>query len=43
MKDEELLVRWAVEIQSLAQAGLTYGLDRYDLERYERLRDIAAE
>lgn len=43
MKDEELLVRWAVEIQSLAQAGLTYGRDRYDLERYERLRDIAAE
>ncbi len=34
---------WAVELQSLAQAGLTYGKDVYDLERYQRIRDIAAE
>ncbi len=34
---------WAMKIQSLAQAGLTYGRDPYDLERYARLRDIAAE
>ncbi len=34
---------WVMEIQSLAQAGLTYGRDPYDLERYARLRDIAAE
>ena len=36
-------VRWAVEIQSLAQAGLAYGRDEYDRERYARLREIAAE
>lgn len=32
-----------MEIQRLAQAGLAYGRDPYDLERYARLRDIAAE
>ena len=32
-----------MELQSLAQAGLTYGRDAYDRERYERIREIAAE
>ena len=32
-----------VELQGLAQAGLTYGKDVYDKERYERIRDISAE
>lgn len=36
-------LQWAVELQSLAQAGLTYGKDVYDLERYGRIREIAAE
>lgn len=36
-------LHWAIEIQSLAQAGLAYGKDLYDLERYERLREISAE
>ena len=35
---DELWLNWAVELQSLAQAGLTYGKDVYDRERYERLR-----
>lgn len=34
---------WTVELQSLAQAGLFYGRDAFDLERYERIRAIAAE
>ena len=34
---------WAVELQSLAQAGLAYGKDPFDLERYARIREIAAE
>ena len=34
---------WVVELQSLAQAGLTYGKDPYDKERYQRIREIAAE
>ena len=36
-------LEWAIELQSLAQAGLTYGKDIYVKERYERIRDISAE
>ena len=43
MKTMERWLSWAVELQSLAQAGLTYGKDPYDLERYTRIREIAAE
>ena len=39
----EKSLSWAIEIQSLAQAGLTYSDNPYDIERYERLRDISAE
>lgn len=39
----EKWLKWAIEIQSLAQAGLTYTDNVYDMERYERLREIAAE
>ena len=34
---------WAVELQAMGQAGLTYSEDPFDRERYQRLRDIAAE
>lgn len=37
------LLDWAVELQSLAQAGLAYATSPYDVERYQRIRDIAAE
>ena len=43
MDKNEKWLKWAVELQSLAQAGLYYGKDWFDLERYERIRDIAAE
>ena len=33
----------AMRIQSIAQAGLQFGKDKYDRERYEQLRTIAAE
>ncbi len=36
-------LEWIVELQALAQAGLEYGRDKYDLERYERIREISAE
>ena len=39
----EKWLKWAIEIQSLAQAGLTYTDNPYDIERYERLREISAE
>ena len=41
MKDQ--IVEWAKELQSLAQAGLFYGHDVYDKERYQRIREISAE
>lgn len=43
MKKNEKWLEWAVELQSLAQAGLYYGKDIFDKERYERIRDIASE
>ena len=36
-------LRWAREIQSIAQTGLSYAADPYDIERYTRLSRIAAE
>ena len=43
MKHGEQWLSWASELQSLAQAGLYYGRDKFDLERYARIREIAAE
>ena len=43
MDKNERWLQWAVELQSLAQAGLTYGKDAFDRERYERVREISAE
>ncbi len=37
------IIEWAKELQSLAQAGLFYGRDEYDRERYQRIREISAE
>ena len=37
------LIDWAKRLQSLAQAGLTYRKDNFDLERYQEIRDISAE
>lgn len=34
---------WAKELQFLAQAGLTYTKDPFDVERFQSIRDIAAE
>ena len=39
----EKWLKWAIEIQSLSQIGLTYTKDVYDRERYQRLREISAE
>ena len=35
-------IDYIIELQSLAQAGLTYGKDVYDQERYERIRQLSA-
>jgi ADP-ribose pyrophosphatase YjhB (NUDIX family) len=41
--DEPKWLLWARELQAIAQTGLTFCSDRYDVERYQRLRAIAAE
>ena len=41
--EENRRLDWALEPQSLAQAGLTYGKDVVVLERYNRIREIAAK
>jgi ADP-ribose pyrophosphatase YjhB (NUDIX family) len=34
---------WAKSLQAIAQNGLTYAVDEFDVERYEQIRDLAAE
>ncbi|MBQ9952053.1 MAG: nucleoside/nucleotide kinase family protein [Clostridia bacterium] len=34
---------WAKELQFIAQAGLTYSKDSFDIERFQRIREISAE
>jgi ADP-ribose pyrophosphatase YjhB (NUDIX family) len=36
-------LRWAQRIQAIAQTGLTYARDPFDVERYRELREIALE
>ncbi|WP_059174045.1 NUDIX hydrolase [Bacillus sp. FJAT-27445] len=36
-------LEWAKQLQSIAQAGLTYSKDVYDLERFEEIRKISVE
>jgi ADP-ribose pyrophosphatase YjhB (NUDIX family) len=35
--------RWCARLQALAQTGLTFARDSYDVERYKELREIAAQ
>jgi hypothetical protein len=39
----EKWLQWATKLQSIAQAGLTFGADTYDLDRYEQIRSIAVD
>lgn len=43
MNRNEKWLDWAVQLQSIAQAGLYYCRDEFDRERYENIRNIAAE
>lgn len=43
MNQKQKWLDWAVELQALAQAGLFYSKDIYDIERFQRIREIAAE
>ena len=39
----EVWMKWAQELQFLAQCSLAYSKDKFDRERSERIRDIACE
>lgn len=43
MEKNEKWLEWAVKLQSIAQAGLFYAKDVFDIERYEQIREISAE
>ncbi len=36
-------IEWAKRLQAIAQTGLTYAKDPFDIERYESVREVAAE
>nr|WP_245809603.1 NUDIX hydrolase [Cohnella massiliensis] len=36
-------LEWAKQIQAIAQTGLTYAKDVYDIERYEALRQLSVD
>ncbi|MCL2774463.1 MAG: NUDIX hydrolase [Oscillospiraceae bacterium] len=40
---DKIWLDWVIELQAIAQAGLYYSKDVYDLERFERIREITAE
>lgn len=42
-ENEHQWLEWAKELQFIAQAGLAYTKDPFDRERFERVREIAAE
>ena len=43
MTDKDQWLEWAIRLQSLAQNGLAYSKDVFDIQRFEEIRQIAAE
>ena len=43
MSEQEQWLKWARELQALAQSALYWCKDPYDIERFQRIRDISAE
>ncbi len=43
MNENTQWLQWAMELQSLGQAGVAYANNAFDEERYVRIREIAAE
>jgi len=39
----EKWLQWASKLQSIAQAGLTFSSEQYDLDRYEQIRTLSVE
>lgn len=43
IKMEPKWLSWAKQLQSIAQAGLAYSKDKYDIERFQQIRDLSVE
>ena len=43
MKNSDKILDWAVELQAIAQTALYYCKDKFDIERFQKIRDISAE
>ncbi len=43
MNTDPAWLRWAKELNGIAQSGLTYSQNEYDIERYHHLMRVAAE
>lgn len=41
--NEDKIINWATELQSLAQTAIFYCKDKFDKERFQRVREISAE
>jgi ADP-ribose pyrophosphatase YjhB (NUDIX family) len=42
-KGDPRWLAWSTRLQAIAQTGLTFAQDPYDIERYKAIREIAAE
>ena len=42
-KDISEWLKWAMELQFIGQVGVTYSKDNFDIERFQRIREISAE
>jgi ADP-ribose pyrophosphatase YjhB (NUDIX family) len=40
---EEKWLGWALKLQSVAQAGLTFSTESYDIDRYNQIRNLSIE
>ncbi len=40
---KEKWLEWAARLQSIAQAGITFGENQYDLDRYQQIRALSVE
>jgi ADP-ribose pyrophosphatase YjhB (NUDIX family) len=43
MESNPKWLEWATKLQSIAQSGLTFGENQYDLDRYQQIRDLSVE
>lgn len=40
---KEKWLEWAMRLQAIAQAGLSFGETRYDIDRYQQIRNLSVE